>query len=416
MTSSVKPDQTTNHALATTAQAFPLVGLMTLALAIFISMATEFLPGGLIPQIAAEYVRSSAEVGHLITVFALTVIVTAAPLAVIARRLPRKTMVLIAFGLIGAGNAGTALAPSFEVLLIARAVGALAHAAFWSVVAAYPAHMVRPTELGKATAITAAGGSVAGVLGIPLGNALGQAFGWRTAFAALACLALMALLLMVWRLPAVGATAANRTRDVNSVGKDGTLPSILMVCLLIVLIVGAQSSFGTFNVVWLLDTVHLPPTAIPVMMFIGGVAGAMGVAVTGALYSRFPLRLFFVSLVALVGLLTALPLAAGSQPVVWVVSGLIGAVFGGLPVMLQTRMMIVASPRSRNIAAALQVTAINIGIGGGAFLGGIAIDLSGLPSLPNWAAGLMGLALVTAIAWVTVSNLKDTRMRPMTWQ
>jgi predicted MFS family arabinose efflux permease len=416
MTSSVKPVQTTNNPPATTAQAFPLVGLMTLTLAIFISMATEFLPGGLIPQIAAEYDRSSAEVGHLITVFALTVIVTAAPLAVITRRLPRKTMVLMAFGLIGAGNVCTALAPSFEVLLIARAVGALAHGAFWSVVAAYPAHMVRPTELGKATAITAAGGSVAGVLGIPLGNALGQAFGWRIAFAAMAGLALMALLLMVWRLPAVGTTAANRASPLSSRPWFCWLPSILMVCLLIVLIVGAQSSFGTFNVVWLLDIVHLPPTTIPVMLFIGGAAGAVGVAVTGALYSKFPLRLFFVSLAALVGLLTALPLAAGSQPTVWVVSGLIGAVFGGLPVMLQTRMMIVASPRSRNIAAALQTTAINIGIGGGAFLGGIAIDLSGLPSLPNWAAGLMGLALVTAIAWVTAINLKDTRKRPTTWQ
>ncbi|AFR28759.1 MFS transporter [Arthrobacter sp. Rue61a] len=416
MTSSVKPGQTTNNAPATTAQAFPVVGLMTLALAIFISMATEFLPGGLIPQIAAEFGRSSAEVGHLITVFALTVIVTAAPLAVITRRLPRKTMVLIAFGLIAAGNVGTALAPSFEVLLIARAGGALAHAAFWSVVAAYPAHMVQPTELGKATAVTAAGGSVAGVLGIPLGNALGQAFGWRIAFAALAGLALLALLLMVWRLPAAGATGAIKTKAVNSVGKDGTLPSILMVCLLIVLIVGAQSSFGTFNVVWLLDTVHLPPTAIPVMLFIGGAAGAVGVAVTGALYSRFPLRLFFVSLTALIGLLTALPLVAGSQPAVWVASGLIGAVFGGLPVMLQTRMMLVASPRNRNVAAALQVTAINIGIGGGALLGGIAISLSGLPSLPNWAAGSMGLALVTAMAWVTASNLKGTRKRLTTWR
>ena len=409
MTSSVQPDQTKNRFVGLVTHKFPLVGLLILALAIFISMATEFLPGGLIPQIAADFGRSPAEVGNLITVFALTVIITAAPLALITRRVPRKTMVLVAFALIGAGNLGTVLAPSFEVLLAARVVGALAHGAFWSVVAAYPAHMVRPGELAKATAVTAAGGSISGVLGIPLGNALGQAFGWRASFAVLAFLVVLTLVLMVWKLPYIATSPTNTKAGIGRTERDRALPGVLMICLLIVLIVGAQNSFGTFNVVWLLDIVEMEPAAIPIMLFVGGAASALGVALTGIYYSRIPLRLFFGSLVALIGLLTTLPLAVSSQPAVWVVSGFLGAVFGGVPVILQTRMMSVASPSRRNMAAALQTTAFNIGIGGGAFLGGTAIELSGLSALPYWAAAVMGMALVAALMWELSNKKKHER-------
>ncbi|MGF6832457.1 DHA1 family inner membrane transport protein [Paenarthrobacter sp. TE4293] len=401
MTSSVKPDRSGQQAVGASTESFPLYGLLALSAAIFISMATEFLPGGLIPQIAADLDRSAGEVGNLITVFALTVILTAAPVAVLTRRVPRKALILIAFALIGVGNIATVLAPSFELLLASRVLGALAHGAFWSVVAAYPAHLVRPTQLAKATALTAAGGSVAGVVGIPLGNALGQAFGWRVSFGVLAALVVLTGLLMAWKLPSVAVRSSLKHSPKKPPGarRDASLPAILIVCLLIILVVGAQNSFGTFNVVWLLDVVHVAPAAVPVMLFLGGVASAVGVALTGVLYNKFPIRLFLGSLAVLVGLLGSLPAVSGSEPAVWVLSGLLGAVFGGVPVMLQTRMMISASPRMRNVAAALQTTAINVGIGGGAFMGGVVIDRISLDVLPFGAAICMFVALAAAGIW-----------------
>jgi MFS transporter, DHA1 family, inner membrane transport protein len=406
MTSSVKPDQAEKRQVGRQTQSFPLYGLLCLSAAIFISMATEFLPGGLIPQIATEFGRSPAEAGNLITVFALTVIITTAPLAVLARRVPRKTMVLVSFALIGAGNLGTVFAPSFELLLAARILGAVAHGAFWSVVAVYPAHMVRPTQLGKATAVTAAGGSLAGVLGIPLGNALGQAFGWRTSFAVLAGLVVVTFLLMAWRLPAVATPQSKTSTKPGPAQRDHTLPLVLLVCALIMLVISAQSSFSTFGVVWLVDIAHLEPAVIPVLLFVGGAASALGVALTGTLYTRWPLRLFLGALAALVGLLASLPALAGSQAAVWIVWAAVGTVFGGVPVMLQTRMMVVASLRARNIAAALQTTAINLGIGGGAFLGGIVIEHTSLAALPHWAAGAMALAFAVAAAGELIINRK----------
>ncbi|BCW36171.1 MFS transporter [Arthrobacter sp. StoSoilA2] len=401
MTSSVKPDRSGQQTVALSNEGFPLYGLLALSGAIFISMATEFLPGGLIPQIAADFDRSAGDAGHLITIFALTVILTAAPVAILTRRVPRKALILIAFALIGVGNIATVLSPSFEFLLAARVVGALAHGAFWSVVAAYPAHLVRPTQLAKATALTAAGGSVAGVVGIPLGNAVGQAFGWRVSFGVLAALVVLTGLLMAWKLPsiAVPRSIKHSSKGPPAARRDATLPAILIVCLLFILVVGAQNSFGTFNVVWLLDVAHMAPVAVPIMLFIGGVASAVGVALTGVLYNKFPIRLFLISIAVLVGLLGSLPVVAGSEPAVWLLSALLGAVFGGVPIMLQTRMMISASPRMRNAAAALQTTAINVGIGGGAFMGGLVLDRISLDVLPFWAAICMFVALVAAGLW-----------------
>jgi DHA1 family inner membrane transport protein len=175
------------------------------------------------------------------------------------------------------------------------------------------------------------------------------------------------------------------------------------------LVVSAQTSFGTFGVVWLLDIAHLEPTVIPVLLFVGGAASALGVALTGILYTKWPLRLFLGALAALVGLLASLPAVAGTQAAVWIVWAVVGTVFGGVPVMLQTRMMVVASLRARNIAAALQTTAFNLGIGGGAFFGGIIIEHTSLAALPQWAAGAMGLAFAVAAGGQLIINRKQRK-------
>lgn len=402
MTSSVKPDVTGRHLPANSGERLPVVGLLTLSGAMFISMATEFLPSGLIPQISADFGRSASDVGNMVTVFALTVILTAAPLAILTRRMPRKTMVLISFALIGAGNVVLVLAPSFEFLLGARILGAVGHGAFWTVVSAYPAYLVRPTQLAKAMAITAAGGSVAGVIGTPLGNALGQIFGWRSAFAVLAGLVIVLMLLMVWMLPAVHPHGADtKPPKTGPVGRDKSIPAILIISVLILMVVSAQISFGTYTVVWLLDVVNLAPAGVPVILFVSGIASAVGVAVTGAFYRKFPTGMFLASLATQVGILCAIPVAAtmNSQIPVWILITVMGAVFGGIPVMFQTRMMQSASVGARNVAAALQTTAFNVGIGGGAFMGGAVIDHLSLAVLPFWAAICMCVALIAAVIW-----------------
>lgn len=397
---------------------FPVAGLLILATAIFTSMVAEFLPGGLIPLISSTFNRSSADVGQLVTLFALTVILSAAPLAIATRRAPRKTVLLAAFALIGLANVLTALAPSFEFLLFARVLGGLAHGLFWSIVAAYPAHLVAPGKLARAIALTGAGGSVAGVAGLPLGNALGQALGWRWAFGTLACIGVVVAVLLALFLPPVRLRYEPQKAGISSVAREPktTLRAILMVCFLILAIVAAQNSYGTYMVVWLVEVVGFPMGGVPAVLLAMGISSALGVAVAGTLYPRFPLPVFLGALSVLVGLLIMLPIAAaaGSLGAVLAIILAMGTAFGAIPTILQTRMMQSATATTRNLAAALQTTAFNVGIGGGAFLGGLVIaaantERGGAVLLPHVAALGMLLALISAVIWEVIVRRSHQR-------
>ena len=122
--------------------AFPWTGLITLGAAIFIAITSEFLPTGLLPEMAEGLDVSRSSVGLLVTVFAGTVVVTAAALASLTRKLPRKPLLLVVLVVFAVSNFIAALAPSYEVLLASRVLGALAHGLFWAVAGAYPSHLV----------------------------------------------------------------------------------------------------------------------------------------------------------------------------------------------------------------------------------------------------------------------------------
>lgn len=126
--------------------------LIMLAAAMFVSMTIEFLPGGLLPGIVADFDVDVSAAGQLVTVFALTVVLTAAPLAQATRRLPRKRLLLVALGVIAAAGMLAAAAPSFAWLVAARVLAGLAHAVFWSVAGAYAAYLVPSSQVARATA------------------------------------------------------------------------------------------------------------------------------------------------------------------------------------------------------------------------------------------------------------------------
>lgn len=375
---------------------FPRAGLLVLTAAIFVSMSTEFLPGGLLPNIADTLDRPVTDVGQLITVFAGAVIFTATPLAILTRRAPRKVVAAVALIGIAAATALTALAPTFEVLLIARLFGGVAHGLFWSVAAAYAADLVPSSQLGRATAITAAGGSVAGVLGVPLGNALGQAFGWRAAFAILAVLAVLVAMLVMWRLPAITRShAVPGPATSRGTSQPSAVRGILLACAIILLVVIGQTTYGTYSVVWLGEVAALPTAAIPAFLFGTGLASFVAVSTIGRIADRYPNFAVAIA-VALVATLGALfPFAAAWGLVPLVLTALVQAMaFAVVPILLQTRIMRITPPHQRSTAAALQTTAFNIAIGGGAVVGALVVGARGLEALPWAAAMLTGAGLI----------------------
>ena len=147
---------------------FPLGTLALLAAAIFVCVTCEFLLTGLVPEMAAELGVSESRIGLLVTAFAATVAVSTTPLAIATRALPRKPLMVGLLVVFAASALLAAIAPSYELVVVARVLGGLAHGLFWAVTGPYASHLVDPAQLARALAITGAGVTLAFILGVPV--------------------------------------------------------------------------------------------------------------------------------------------------------------------------------------------------------------------------------------------------------
>jgi DHA1 family inner membrane transport protein len=393
----------------TSTKPFPWVGLLTLSALIFMMVTSEFLPTGLLPEIAHELKVSESQVGLLITVFAGTVVVTATPLALLTRRYSRKSLVIVVLLVFVLATVLAAIAPNYPVLVIARILGGLAHGLFWSVVGAYSAHLVPKHQLARAVSITGGGGTAAFVLGVPLGTALGHSLGWRLAFAILAGGVLVLTLVTVKLLPPVSHGEQLRTGEIAlPMRKDPTVPGVIIVGIIVVLVALGHNLFYTYIAPYLIGPVGIDPGAVAGVLFLYGGAGAIGLVLAATLGDRFPRGSMIGALLIVTLAVTVLALFAQVTWVALLAVGVWGASFGALPSLLQARMLHTASVRVRDLAASYFTSSFNFAIGMGALLGGIVLDTAGVGALPwfDIAITIVGLALVVfANAWLARRSL-----------
>lgn len=377
-----------------TLPAKPWPGLIVLSAAIFVCTVSEFLPTGLLPEIAAEFDVLPAQVGLLVTAFAGAVVLGSAPLTALTRRWPRRRVIVTALAVFVVANLVAAIAPSFGVLMIARVFAGAAHGVFWAVAAAYPVHLVAPTRLAKAIVVTNVGGTVAFVLGVPLGTALGQLLGWRLAFAVLSVVIAVLAVTVLRVLPRVPFREPPVvTGEIPlPVRRDPTLRGVVIICAVTLTVMLGQHTLYTFIAPWLAEVAGIDGVQLPVVLFVYGCAGAIGLVVAGLL-GRTRARAAFVSSVLIAAVAVVMLAVTGSAgwtvyplAVVW------GAVMGLLPTLIQAQLLRVASPRIRDVSSAFLTTAFNIGIGGGALLGAALLAGVGIGMLPFATAVLFVLA------------------------
>ncbi|GAA3733370.1 MFS transporter [Leifsonia bigeumensis] len=357
--------------------------MLTLAGAIFVSVTSEFLPTGLLPEMAEGLDVSQSRIGLLVSVFAGTVVLSAAPLTSLTRRLPRKPLIVIVLVAFAISNFIGAIAPSYEIVLASRVLGGLAHGLFWAVVGAYPGHLVQNGQLARAVAITAAGGSAAFVLGVPAGTALGHLLGWRLAFTIVGVVILLLAVLVIRFLPPVEHRQPVLTGEIPvPLRKDPTAFGVVLVCTITLVMMIGHNLYYTYIVPFFTTINGFPDDAVSLLLLVYGLAGAVGLLLVGLVGGRFP-RLglfssaaFIVVAVLVMGLLPHAPVVVVIALVVW------GAAFGGAPALLQTRVLQLASPQLRDVSAAFVTTSFNIGIGGGALIGSLMLDGWGLHTLP----------------------------------
>ena len=380
---------------------FPWVGLITLSAAVFLSVTSEMLPTGLLPEMSRSLDVTESQIGLLVSWFAFTVVLTSAPVAIWTRRFPRHGLIIVVLIIFAVSNILTALAPTYEFVVAARVLGGVAHGLFWSVVGAYAGHLVPKAQIGRAVSITVAGGTLAFVFGVPLGTAGGHLLGWRLSFVVLAALMLVGAVL-VWKfLPPVarystGAPASAATSATRS-PRDATVPAVVLICIITGITMIGHYSFYTYIAPFLLDGLRVDADLLAPMLFAYGVAGAVGLLLVGTVFGPRPSLGLILGLAVSALSVTLLALFTATMPVALIAFVLWGMAFGMLPPLMQTRMLHAASPQIRDTASAFYTTAFNAGIGGGALLGALLIDSVGLELVPIVYVGLLAVALALVI-------------------
>ncbi|MFS0865771.1 MFS transporter [Microbacterium sp. 179-B 1A2 NHS] len=384
---------------------FPLGALLLLSLAVFITVTAESLPAGLLPEMVAGLQTDPLGVGMLISVWAITVIITSVPLARLTARFDRRLVAAGALAVFAVANATTALAPTYEVAVATRVAAGVAHGLFWAIVIVYATSLLAPTHLGRGLALVTAGGTVATLAGLPAGALIAQLLSWRWSFGVLAAVALILAVVIGVRLPR-RVPVPTPPRERGAARADASLAPILLFAA--AALVFALGQFATFTYVRPLLEVaaDAPEAQVPLLLFGYGAAGLVGVAVAGPLADRWP-RGSLVAVLAGLAAAFAILTAAADTPLMYVALAAWGFAIGAYFPLQQSLLMRIATDRTRTLASAGVVVTFNVGIAVGPWLG----DLVGGAAHPTGATALSGGATVGALLLVAAAVLAAARAR-----
>ncbi|MEU4425488.1 MFS transporter [Actinoplanes sp. NPDC024001] len=373
--------------------------LVVLGASTFCYVTAETLPVGLLPQISADLGVTEAQVGLLLTSYAVVAALSTIPLTALTMRVPRHTLIAVTVAIFAVSQGAAALAPTFELLTLSRLVCALAHGVFWSVIGPIIVRLAPPGQGGRATALVFLGNSLAIVLGVPLGTALGQALGWRSAVGVFAVAGAVCVGLLLAVLPALAplprdlaARTGEQLRGAVRVLRDGPVARLCLITT--VLVVGHFAAY-TYIAPLVRRDAGLDGAALSALLLGYGGVGLLANFVVGRFVDRRPGPLVLgltVTVTVSVGLLAPV---LGTVPTV-VATLLWGGAFTAIPVFLAAAVLRVA-PRARDAASAVYVVAFQIGIGGGAFVGERLVGAGHLGVLPLLAAGFALIASVLVV-------------------
>jgi predicted MFS family arabinose efflux permease len=371
--------------------------LTVLGVSAFFYVTAETLPVGLLPQIANGLKVDQASVGLLLTSYAVVAGLSTIPLTALTMRVPRHLLIAITVAIFAVSQGAATFAPTFLTLVVARLVAALAHGVFWSVLAPVAARLAPPGQSGKATALVFIGNSLAIVLGVPLGTALGQWLGWRVAIGAMAIGGVVSVLALLRVLPALPARphdlAARPGESLRAAVRVIGNRKVALLCAITTTMVIGHFAAYTYLAPLALRDGGLQGLSLSALLLGFGAAGLVSNFLIGRHIDRRPGVLLAGVLGTMVVAVALLTPVLGPVPT-WICTLLWGGAFTAIPACLQATVLRVA-PRARDAASALYVVAFQIGIGSGAFLGERFVQAGWLGWLPVLTAGL---ALVACVA------------------
>jgi predicted MFS family arabinose efflux permease len=368
---------------ARTTDALPIAALLALAMAAFITILTEALPAGLLPQLAHGLQVSEAWVGQTVTIYAIGSLVAAIPLTAATRGLRRRPVLLMAIAGFVAANTVTAVSSNYPLTLLARFLAGVSAGLVWALLAGYAARMVPAHQRGRAIAIAMVGTPLALSLGVPAGTFLGQLVGWRMCFASMSGLA---VLLLLWARVALPDFPGQAPGQRIALARVARLPGVRPVLWVVLAFVLAHNLLYTYISPFLAAAGMGARTDLVLLVF--GMTSLLGIWWVGVLIDRH-LRMLTLASTAVFGLAAAALGMAGDVPaVIYIAVAAWGIAFGGAATLFQTALANAAGDAA-DVAQSMLVTAWNSAIAGGGLVGGVLLQ--------RYGAGAFAPALVVLL-------------------
>ena len=339
--------------------------VVTLAIAAFIFNTTEFVPVGLLSDIAASFNMETAQAGIMLTIYAWVVALMSLPFMLLTSQMERRKLLIGLFVVFIASHVLSFMAWNFTVLVISRTGIAFAHAVFWSITASLAIRLAPAGKRAQALSLIATGTALAMVLGLPIGRIVGQYFGWRTTFFAIGMGALITLVCLVKLLPKLPSEHSGSLKSLPLLVRR---PALMSIYLLTVIVVTAHYTAYSYIEPFVQVVAGFSANFATVLLLILGGAGIIGSVLFGKLGNRHASALVSGAIGLLLACLLLLMPAAGSESHLAILSLFWGVAIMIIGLGMQVKVLALA-PDATDVAMSLFSGIFNLGIGAGALVG-----------------------------------------------